>query len=85
MNEDILSAYADGYALPPLLIYAPFIPEQDRLSTTSRANVFLAYAAAVHQSSGYDMLRGWISSLMDWDNACVFDFSLPGCLHIMFN
>jgi len=68
VNDGLLAAFADEHALTPRLQFAKRSPKTTRTTTEVKATLFAAYVGAVYRDHGYDVVRDWIFSLMDWDN-----------------
>jgi len=68
VNDGLLAAFADEHALTPRLQFAKRSPKTTRMTTEVKATLFAAYVGAVYRDHGYDVVRDWIFSLMDWDN-----------------
>jgi len=68
INKPLLAAFADAYALPPLLQYAKSIPSASHYTVADGAVLFEAYVGAVHKDWGYEATKEWLFALMDWDN-----------------
>lgn len=67
-NDALLAAFADEHALTPRLQFAKRSPKATRITPDVKATLFAAYVGAVYRDHGYDVVREWIFSLMDWDN-----------------
>lgn len=72
-NEEILAAFADVYALPSQLRYAKVVRLQDRFSLEDRVRVFQAYIGALEKDRGFEEVKLWVYSLMEWDNMTMLD------------